>query len=257
MLALGSWEDMACLDLVLALARDLRARELTAVGHGGIPTPTRATPSGGLMAIQEDALQDAFLGMQADLVARAGDMRVEWRSDVTLDPTGFLIAQLDRSDLLIVLRKRATGGVDLDLGRLVISAGRPVLILPASPRQARLRKVAIAYRDTRESRLALLAALPFLKQADEIVIMGAGETAPVRLLDEAAAFLSSHHLACEIRSLGEDCSTGDGLVEAAQGYGADLLVCGAFGRSRAAEWLLGGVTRSLVADCPLPCLMIH
>jgi nucleotide-binding universal stress UspA family protein len=37
--------------------------------------------------------------------------------------------------------------------------------------------------------------------------------------------------------------------------GADLLVMGAFGRSRLAEWVFGGVTRSMLQSMPAPTFM--
>ncbi|WP_374614821.1 universal stress protein [Sphingorhabdus sp.] len=36
---------------------------------------------------------------------------------------------------------------------------------------------------------------------------------------------------------------------------ASTLVMGAYGHSRAREFLFGGVTRSLLRDCPLPLLL--
>jgi nucleotide-binding universal stress UspA family protein len=39
--------------------------------------------------------------------------------------------------------------------------------------------------------------------------------------------------------------------------GADLLVMGCYGHSRAREWILGGVTRTVLASMTLPVLMAH
>ena len=38
---------------------------------------------------------------------------------------------------------------------------------------------------------------------------------------------------------------------------ADLLIMGAYGHSRVREFVLGGVTRGVLADCALPVLMFH
>ena len=45
--------------------------------------------------------------------------------------------------------------------------------------------------------------------------------------------------------------------QAAAEFRADLIVCGAYKHSRLREWLLGGVTQSLLKATPLPLLMSH
>ena len=47
------------------------------------------------------------------------------------------------------------------------------------------------------------------------------------------------------------------LIKLAQEEGADLLVAGAYGHSRLGEWIFGGVTRDLLAQTPICCLMSH
>ena len=38
---------------------------------------------------------------------------------------------------------------------------------------------------------------------------------------------------------------------------ADLIVAGGYGHTRIRELVFGGVTRSLIASSPLPCLLSH
>jgi nucleotide-binding universal stress UspA family protein len=47
------------------------------------------------------------------------------------------------------------------------------------------------------------------------------------------------------------------LIRIAQEERADLLVTGAYGRSRLGEWIFGGMTRELLAASPICCLMSH
>jgi nucleotide-binding universal stress UspA family protein len=47
------------------------------------------------------------------------------------------------------------------------------------------------------------------------------------------------------------------LLERCAAFGADLLVMGAFGHSRAAELVLGGATRTILAETSLPTLLSH
>lgn len=260
LLHLNGVGDMARLDVVLAMAADLGATELTAVAAGGVTPPGHGVPVGpGPMLPREQEIRSAFLTIQTEVLARVNGLRLEWRGDVTPDPTGFLIEQSARADLLVVARDARAGASlgDLDLGRLVLSAGRPVLVLPAHPPTTRFRRITVAYRRTREGRLAVQAALPVLAQADRVMVVGVGSESPEAHLVDVVAHLGCHGVFAEARHLPEHGAPAATVVELAHACDSDLIVCGAYGNGRAREWLLGGFTRDLVGDCALPCLMIH
>jgi len=46
-------------------------------------------------------------------------------------------------------------------------------------------------------------------------------------------------------------------LKAAAESGADLIVMGAFGRSRFKEWILGGATRHVLENMTVPVFMAH
>jgi nucleotide-binding universal stress UspA family protein len=50
---------------------------------------------------------------------------------------------------------------------------------------------------------------------------------------------------------------GELLLSRAADLGADLLVMGCYGHSRAREFVLGGATRTVLASMTLPVLMCH
>jgi nucleotide-binding universal stress UspA family protein len=52
-------------------------------------------------------------------------------------------------------------------------------------------------------------------------------------------------------------SIADALLDHASDIGADLLVIGGYGHSRAREIILGGVTRDLLQHMTVPVLMSH
>ena len=60
------------------------------------------------------------------------------------------------------------------------------------------------------------------------------------------------HLLAALLAFGALCASAK-----AQEQAADLIVCGAFGRSRMQEWLFGGITRDLLQRTPVCCLMSH
>jgi nucleotide-binding universal stress UspA family protein len=47
------------------------------------------------------------------------------------------------------------------------------------------------------------------------------------------------------------------LLAEAQRRDADLIVLGGYGHSRVREWLLGGVTYTLMHQSPVPLLLAH
>ena len=166
-------------------------------------------------------------------------------------PTGALIAAARSSDLII------TGhgpGDDvfrvLDVGSLVLGAGRPVLLAANNAEHLSAKTILIAWKDGREARRAVSDALPFLIRAKEVVLATvASEAGPdVRSsLADALMFLKAHGVLARTEVLfGEP--GGQQLVEFAHMIGADLLVSGAYGHSRLREWAFGGITRTLMSE---------
>ena len=52
-------------------------------------------------------------------------------------------------------------------------------------------------------------------------------------------------------------SIGNVLEAYAAAYSLDILVMGAYGHSRMRDFILGGATRSMLADPPLPIFLSH
>jgi nucleotide-binding universal stress UspA family protein len=75
---------------------------------------------------------------------------------------------------------------------------------------------------------------------------------------DIAAYLSRHSIAAELVAfdVGDD-EAGTAILTFAGGGEADLLVMGAFGRSRFKEWVLGGATRLVLERMTMPVFMAH
>jgi nucleotide-binding universal stress UspA family protein len=54
-----------------------------------------------------------------------------------------------------------------------------------------------------------------------------------------------------------DASVTDALLRLVHDENIDLLVAGAYGHSRLGEWAFGGVTRGLLTQSPVCCLLSH
>jgi nucleotide-binding universal stress UspA family protein len=47
------------------------------------------------------------------------------------------------------------------------------------------------------------------------------------------------------------------LIDHARRSGAQLIVAGGYGHSKVREWVIGGTTRDLFLDAPVPVLFSH
>jgi nucleotide-binding universal stress UspA family protein len=152
-------------------------------------------------------------------------------------------------------------GVESDfVERLVLAAGRPVLILPyQGDVKLATDQVMIAWNDSRESARATFDALPFLQKAKRTRIVTVDVsprgTVPAAAIAES---LDRHGVKAEVTNVSSDGMTvGETLQRAANDYGAGLLILGAYGHSRFAEMIFGGATREVLRQLELPILMSH
>ena len=186
---------------------------------------------------------------------------VEWRSAAD-DPDEFIAAETRAADLLIVGQTSDAVYRSLEVGRLLLKAGRPVLVAPRDANSLAVRRVVVAWKDTREARRAIRDALPVLRLAESVFLVevcacGAEVNAVPRLKD-VARFLAQHHITnVTERILPDEPIAGDVLLRFAQEQSADLIVAGAYGHSRLGEWFFGGVTHELLSSSPICCLFSH
>ena len=167
---------------------------------------------------------------------------------------------------LIVTSRPARGDSAIyvpKLSDLVMHAGAPILVAADGGSSFSGRNIVIAWKDGRECRRAVTDALPFLKRAKTVVIVAIGcdETTVGDQsggLMEVAQRLERHGVsACvEIAPKGVGTVT-ESIEDAAGRHNADLIVAGAFGRTRMEEWWLGGVTEDLVMSSSKFVLFSH
>lgn len=250
------------LPAAVQLARDLGADALTAAALGAVPVPiTGAGLSLALLDARERELVDVVQRMRGPAERRAAGLRFDWRGAVSPIAQNLLSRWVVRSDLVVVSapRPRKTDLAPVDIGQLILAAGRPVLVAPRLSPKLALDRVLIGFKSTREGRMALAAAAPLLKNAHRVLLVAIGQARDSPDLEDAAAFLALHGVQADIRCLDDDDDRDAGriLLDLAEADGTDLLVTGAYGRSRARELVFGGVTRTLLSEARLPCLMVH
>jgi nucleotide-binding universal stress UspA family protein len=203
-------------------------------------------------------------GEQFQAAVRGPQRHTEWRSALEF-PTEFIAREARAADLLVIRRERSPYDPYryADAGALILRAGRPVLVVPPRTRSLAGRRVAIAWKDTREARRAVTDALPFLHAASEVVLLEVCEQddqqqAAQRRLRDVSAYLSRHR----ILTVAERVRPVDGtpfgtLLRLVEEESIDLIVAGAYGHSRLGEWIFGGMTQDLLTGCPVCCLFSH
>jgi nucleotide-binding universal stress UspA family protein len=189
--------------------------------------------------------------------------QVEWRTAPEF-PYELISREARAADLIIVGARHAASEMrDLvDPGVVLLRAGRPVLVVPDIVAPLALRRVVVAWKDTRECRRAVRDALPFLRQAKEVLLFAAGESEGKSQdkthLSDVTRYLARHQVsvADEVwrQSRGPIATE---LLQFACNEKADLIVAGGYGHSRLGEWIFGGVTHELLAASPMCCMLSH
>jgi nucleotide-binding universal stress UspA family protein len=211
----------------------------------------------------DEELTAAEVEFRKELQPRVASL--EWRATIRYDSLSqYLACEARRADLVIT--GIASGDYfdssrAVDVGDLLMRAGRPVLVVPASAEKLNLSNVLVGWKDTRETRRAVCDALPLLKKATrvtvaEIAVPDAVDAAKLRVAD-VVAWLATHGVkskALVVPSAGDDISSLYNLVNE---INAGLIVAGAYGHSRMREWVLGGVTRELLHSSSLCSLLSH
>ncbi|MFO1068492.1 MAG: universal stress protein [Geminicoccaceae bacterium] len=138
--------------------------------------------------------------------------------------------------------------------QVILGAGGPVLLVPFGWAGTEVgRRVIVGWKGSRESARAVHDALPFLTGAASVVVAGAGAEAP-RGLDGIVALLGRHGATARAELVADPAGPADALLQLATAEGADLLVMGAYGRTRLRELVLGGATRDILRTATIPVL---
>jgi len=262
------------IDLAAALAERFEAH---LVGLYPLPIPEAPRHFG----YYDPALLDPFFGELRGRARETADKLREVFQHVTslrgLSAEWRVIAEGPEADPALHARYvdlTILGQLDPDRGetemiqprpeQVTLASGRPILVVPYAGRFETVgRRVLIGWNATREAARAVNDAMPLLAAAETVTVLtidpregpdGHGELPGA----DISLHLARHGVKAEIeRTVSADLPVGDVLLSRAADLGADLLVMGAYGHSRARELLLGGATRSLLRSMTVPVLMSH
>jgi nucleotide-binding universal stress UspA family protein len=184
----------------------------------------------------------------------------EWRLIDGSSDTAFIAASR-RSDLTILPPRVETGrgGRCISAATLALANGGPVLIVPEEGEWRGMpKRVVIAWKNTRESARALHDAWPFLDAAEEVTVVIVSPSDMAGADGFLERYMERH--GCKAQVVVDhsgDVSVGKVLRRQVKALNADLLVMGLYGRSRLREIILGGVSREMLSNPPVPLLASH
>jgi nucleotide-binding universal stress UspA family protein len=163
------------------------------------------------------------------------------------------------SDLLVVSRPAPKGGrfARLFMMEALLHSCRPVLLLPQRGAPQPRRRIVIAWNQSPEASRAVAAGMPLLQAADGVTIGVAGsETAPGPKASHLLRYLAHHGVAADVvRTRGREPA--EELEKVYRQSGADLLLMGAYSRTRLRERIFGGVTDHMLHHSSLPVLVYY
>ena len=256
----------------LALAHNAHLRGLAPTGL--VNLPARATPWVGRSP--NDYLELA----QGGLVERAKALVSEFERRVRTIGVESFDGRVDEDDTvpslvrhagvhdLVVLGQtdRSVPSTTLEIAvpeQVLLHGGTATLVVPTVGRFERIgQNVAVAWNATRESARALHDAMPMLRRARVVHLVCLERESDLhhvsRLqLNDARDWLHRQGVELHIHQEPVRGDVGEALLSRADDLGADLFVMGGYGHSRMAEFLLGGVTRRLLAQMTLPIVLSH
>jgi len=148
---------------------------------------------------------------------------------------------------------------------VVMESGRPVLVVPNTGHfEGVAKRPLVCWNGSREAVRAVNDAMSLLQAADKVTVLvvnpekpGSGDHGDIPSAD-IAHYLARHGVKAEAASVKTDRSdVGETILSRARDIDADMIVAGAYGHSRTREWILGGVTKTLLHETTIPAFLSH
>lgn len=179
------------------------------------------------------------------------------------DPVAVLSLEAQRHDLVLLGRQthfrfESQDSPDDVLQQLIRHAPRPVVAVPLKPEGG--RGIVIAYDGSLQAARAVQAFQATglgVGRPVHVVHIGNGSGAGSPPACRAVEFLTAHGIAASVHDVRAADSVAHALVGACRDLRAGLVVMGAYGRSTLYEFFLGSVTRTMLAESPVPLFLYH
>ena len=164
------------------------------------------------------------------------------------------------ADLIAIAKPDVESGLGTrTLEAALMETGKPVLMTPPHPAGAVGTHVAVGWDGGTESAKAVSAVMPILIAADIVTVFSAPVSAEPRLsVDKFADYLGWHDIKAVVETINvKAAGVGNALLNGAAKAGADVLVMGGYGHSRARQLVMGGVTSYIIENAEMPVILVH
>ena len=184
--------------------------------------------------------------------------RFRWRGGSAIEDS--TLGSLARVYDVTVLSRPGTRGSRMSaLEAALFDSGHPVLMAPPLPPRSFGENVVIHWNASTETARAILFALPILRRAKRVLLLGIeGHIVPGPSAKDALAHLEINGItASEKTVVPRSGRQGEAILAEARAQGADLLIKGAYTQSRLRQMIFGGATSHIMQHARLPVLMAH
>lgn len=166
------------------------------------------------------------------------------------------------SDLVVVGHPEPHGLPEqMSPERILLASGVPLLVVPNAWKGETIgNRILVGWNATREARRAISDSLNFLVAAKSVTVLVIDPTSRRQHGDEPGADiamqLARHGAHVDVEQVSSSgIPVAQVILDYALKRASDLLVIGAYSHARLTEILLGGVTRTLLAQMPVPVLI--
>ncbi|WP_404479724.1 universal stress protein [Novosphingobium sp. BL-52-GroH] len=192
---------------------------------------------------------DAVATLAEQLLARSGVAFDVVRCDD--EPVTALAHAARLADLIVVSRSSGLAG------DLALTSRTPILALAdATPLALPIRRACIAWDGGEQAAAALRGSVPLLTSCESVKLVSVIEKRGGFPATDALRYLARHGVSAEFEEHERRDSTHQTLAIAVAQARADLLVMGAYGKSRVREFLFGGVTAHFLDEEGAPTLLL-
>jgi nucleotide-binding universal stress UspA family protein len=232
---------------------------------GAMP-PCEAPQMASLLIEKTRELEEQADAAGPEFERRAGDLgarRAAWQIAEGYVPN--VLAHLGNwHDLLVLGRDdRQPWSTPPMLGSIVLGSHLPCIVVPPGHAVPAVDTIVVAWNSSQEAVRAIHAALPLLERARRIIVLRGRPREQFSEIGwrpefDLARYFERTGLVADFRAFdvnGED--SGIRLLEAAAEIRADMLVMGAYGRTRFSEWIFGGATRHALSEAQIPVFLRH
>ncbi len=258
------------IDLAIRLADTFDSHLVGLFALSAPRIPSYALAEAGPVVVEVEARHRAEATRNAEVMFKSETARhgrsAEWRA-TQRDALAAATLSARYADLVVIGQHEPgnSSGVTPDFAEeLVLSAGRPVLLVPYAGHFAQVgRRILVAWNAGQEAARAVTDALPLLTRASTVQVVAfnpaeAGDDHGDIPGADIGLVLARHGVKVSVaQQQSEEVDIGNQLLSRAADVEADLIVMGAYGHSRVRELVLGGVTRTLLDTMTVPVLMSH